>query len=170
MERALLNKVEEENHKEKIKDLKIISETALSYQKELHDDIINLKSNGIILGNQNGKILEGNEWVVKGKSIVNMVIFAGISSMVPQEEIELIIRVRENIIRDKRASQLFQNQIPLYIQAKQAMGRLIRGIKDKGALVILDHRANDFLHHQLWLYRHSMIKELTEDLREFFKD
>ena len=132
-------------------------------------DVIDLKSNGIILGNQNGKILEGTEWVVDGKSIVNMVIFTGISSMVPQEEIDLLNRIRDNIIQDKKISRLFQNQIPLYNQAKQAMGRVIRGVEDKGVLIILDHRADDFLHRHLWLYRYSKINELIEDVGEFYK-
>lgn len=168
LEQALLKELTENDTNGKINDFNIMVETALSTQKQLYDDIIHLKSKSIILGNQNGKILEGNEWVVKGKSIVNMVIFAGISSIVPQDEIDLLNRVRDNIIKDKEVSRLFQNQIPLYNNAKQAMGRVIRGIEDKGVLIILDHRADNFLHHHLWLYRYSRINELTDDISKFF--
>ncbi|OLS23149.1 MAG: ATP-dependent DNA helicase [Candidatus Heimdallarchaeota archaeon LC_2] len=168
LEKAILIILRDDKSPEDTQDLEIICETALSTQKHLYDDVINLKSNGIILGNQNGKILEGNEWVVDGKSIVNMVIFAGISSMVPQEEVNLINRIREKVIHDRSISRLFQNQIPLYIQAKQAMGRIIRGINDNGALIILDHRANDFLHQNLWLHRYTRMDDLIEDIAEFY--
>ena len=77
-------------------------------------------------------------------------------------------RIRNNCIHDKQLSRLFQHQIPLYIRSKQAMGRLIRGKADIGALIILDHRADDFLDRHLWLSRYSHLEELTDDVTHFF--
>ena len=129
--------------------------------------VLDAKDKTLILGNQNGKILEGNEWTRNGRSVVNTVILAGLSTKVPREEEELIFRHRAKLFNNQKVASLFANQLPLYIMAKQALGRTIRHREDRGALFILDNRVDPFLHRSLALSRFSQFDEMVAAYTDF---
>ena len=146
----------------------IVKEKPTSSTNKLHDDVIKLKSRSIILGNQRGKILEGNEWVRDVNSLVSTVVFTGLSFNPPREEEEIILNVRTKVLGKKSIAALFDQQIPMIIRAKQALGRCIRGRDDKGAIIILDQRADEFLHYYLGLSRYRKLDQIIFDLEKFF--
>lgn len=147
---------------------RMIVETRASKTDELHKGIINSPEKTIILGNQNGKIMEGNEWTIDGRSVVNTVVLTGLAMRVPREADEIIFRHRSRILQDEYLAKLFANQIPLSIIADQSFGRTRRNPEDKGALIILDDRVDEFLQRRLWLSRYSILNDLLSDYEKFF--
>ncbi|MHA2032710.1 MAG: helicase C-terminal domain-containing protein [Candidatus Kariarchaeaceae archaeon] len=61
-------------------------------------------------------------------------------------------------------------QILLERKVKQTFGRTIRSENDRGALVILDYRAQDFLKQPLKLTRVRNIDQLKDRLEALYTD
>ncbi len=62
----------------------------------------------------------------------------------------------------------FTHQIPVSIIAQQSFARTRRHLDDKGALIILDDRVDEFMHSYLCLSRYSQLDMLLDKLGEFF--
>jgi Rad3-related DNA helicase len=141
--------------------------------KKLNREIFSLKFPSIILANQRGKIREGNEWVINGKSIVSTVVFAGLPTYVPSgnKTVENIIRseLRKKLGPDSRVNSV-QFNIPLITNIIQSYGRSIRNSGDKGALVIIDRRTSAYLHKPLAMRRYRSVNKLITDLGSFFSE
>jgi len=76
-------------------DQNCIVEDASTATRKLHGTILKEDRKSLIIGNQRGKIIEGTEWIRNGRSIVSLVIFAGLSTEVPIEEEKLIIKKKD---------------------------------------------------------------------------
>ncbi|OLS16790.1 MAG: ATP-dependent DNA helicase [Candidatus Heimdallarchaeota archaeon LC_2] len=148
----------------------IIEETAKSRSEEINLQIMQEIVKKIILGNQNGKIMEGNEWVKNKKSIISTVVLAGLLYPIPQTDQIIVNKIRNKIIRNKKIVEMFNFQIPITIRTQQAFGRCIRSEKDKGALIVLDSRADKFLQQNMYLRRYKKLSNLESDLETFFQN
>ena len=124
-----------------------------------------------ILANQRGKIMEGIEWVKDGNSLISLVIMAGMATFVPSEEeyVEPVIKTsfRERFISKKEINEMIY-QYPLYLIAKQAYGRAIRGQGDRAAFILLDSRADKFLARKLHLKWGLSLEKMEIRLTKFF--
>ncbi|MCH8907898.1 MAG: hypothetical protein IH840_12490 [Candidatus Heimdallarchaeota archaeon] len=115
-----------------------------------------------------GKISEGVEIVVDGISLLSTVIFAGLPIAPPTKDQTIVRRARMHASQDPRAAQNFMVTIPLERAVKQAYGRTIRAMHDRGALILLDFRAERYLKKILKLKKYRRLKTLKSDLTEFF--
>ena len=107
-------------------------------------------------------------WTVDGRSVVNTVVMTGLATRVPREVDELIIKLRSKILQDENLANLFAHQIPVSIIAQQSFGRTRRHPDDKGALIILDDRVDEFMHRYLCLSRYDQLDMLLDRLGKFF--
>ncbi|MCE7734913.1 MAG: hypothetical protein GPJ54_08560, partial [Candidatus Heimdallarchaeota archaeon] len=82
----------------------------------------------------------------------------------------IIRQAMSHAARDKNAAKQFMMQIPLERKVRQAFGRTIRTNKDRGALVILDYRAQDSLKKSLKLTRVRNLDQLKKRLGELYHD
>ncbi|MCY3410507.1 MAG: DEAD/DEAH box helicase [Candidatus Heimdallarchaeota archaeon] len=146
-----------------------VMETKTSSMKKINQLVFNSDKKLIILANQNGKLMEGNEWVKDGESLVSTVILTGLAMRVPMDTNAIIDHHRARILQDKETAQLFANQIPLAILAEQAFGRTIRSRDQKGALIILDDRVDSYLQRTLWLSRYTSRDELLMEFSSFWE-
>ncbi|MCE7735437.1 MAG: hypothetical protein GPJ54_11205, partial [Candidatus Heimdallarchaeota archaeon] len=66
------------------------------------------------------------------------------------------------------AAKAFEQDIPLYMSVQQAFGRTTRASHDRGVMVILDFRAQNYLHRALNLVRYTTKRYLYEKINNFF--
>ncbi|MHA2171098.1 MAG: helicase C-terminal domain-containing protein [Candidatus Kariarchaeaceae archaeon] len=162
-----------ENVTEKMKEIidpnAIIEETRQSAAKALSGSIRYSRAPLLLMGVAGGKISEGIEIVDRGKSLISMVIFAGLPFVPPSDDKVVVQRTMQRAARDKRAARQFMQIIPLSRKVRQAYGRTIRADTDRGALVILDFRAEQYLMKELKLLRLTSMDRVTELLKGFFK-
>ena len=66
----------------------------------------------------------------------------------------------------------FEQIVPLMQLITQALGRTVRSQNDKGALVLLDYRAELLrgLDREFIITKYTNLELLKSDLHEFFKD
>lgn len=148
----------------------VVKELNTSSTDELYQQIMKpTKYRKLIIGHQTGKIMEGNEWVVNGRSIVSTVVLVGLAMRVPREVDEYIQKVKAKQLQDENMASLFMHQIPLSIVAEQAYGRTRRHPEDRGALIILDDRVDPYMQKRLWLSRYTKLDNLLTDLEQFFQ-
>jgi DNA excision repair protein ERCC-2 len=158
-----------EKMKEIIDPNTIIEETRQSAARALSGSIRYSKVPLLLMGVAGGKISEGVEIVDKGKSLISMVIFAGLPFTPPSDDRVVVQRAMQRAARDKRAARQFMQAIPLSRKVRQAYGRTIRAETDRGALVILDFRAEQYLMKELKLLRLTSIGRVTDLLIAFFE-
>jgi DNA excision repair protein ERCC-2 len=147
----------------------LIEETETSTPEELSQLPLELKEPALLIGIDGGKIAEGNEWVRFGDSLVSLIIVAGLSYAPPNEHQVIIDRIRSKVAISKEIPKRFHQQIPQLRRIQQALGRTIRRDHDRGALVILDFRAERFLHKELRLRRITRFEVLQTRIQDFFE-
>ncbi|MCH8907171.1 MAG: hypothetical protein IH840_08790 [Candidatus Heimdallarchaeota archaeon] len=123
----------------------------------------------IFVAVSSGKISEGVEIVVEGISLLSVVIFAGLPIAPPSKDQTIVKRAYMQASHNPRAADEFMRAIPLERAVRQAYGRTIRAMHDKGALVILDYRAEQYLKKLLQLEKYISLKRLNDDLTGFFE-
>ncbi|MDH5402432.1 MAG: DEAD/DEAH box helicase family protein [Candidatus Heimdallarchaeota archaeon] len=145
----------------------------LEESKDMDLSLINSKiryslESMIIIAVSSGKISEGVEFVKKGQSLLSTVIFCGIPYKPPSDTDQFIINKLSSTANDSMAFQ-FKQRIPVIRAVKQAFGRSIRSVQDKGALILLDFRASSF-HADLELKKFYNIATLCSNLDKFFEN
>lgn len=130
------------------------------------------RSRALIFGVAAGKFSEGVELVRNGNSIISLLIFAGLPFKAPDVNSKAINNIRGNILGDKLLAKDMEFIIPLIQTISQAFGRTIRSENDRGALVILDYRAELLrrLDSGFALSKYNRLKDIINDLDEFFTD
>jgi Rad3-related DNA helicase len=89
----------------------------------------------------------------------------------PDQSIDNIIKqVRSKTIGSSEIAKAFDLLIPLLRLIDQAFGRTVRTSVDKGAMIILDYRAESIRSVDKSLRRYSSLERLIRDLNTFFKD
>ncbi|KKL66138.1 hypothetical protein LCGC14_2147980, partial [marine sediment metagenome] len=149
---------------------KVLEETRSTSSEEMSNLLINADQPYIVLAIAAGKLAEGVEVVHKGNSLISMVIMAGLPFSPPSKDKAIVMQAMTHAARDKRAAKQFMIQIPLERKVRQAFGRTIRSNQDRGALVILDYRAQDYLKQSLKLTRVRNIEQLKERLNILYED
>lgn len=151
-------------------ELNFVMETAEASISLINHEVFSWSKPGIILGNQRGKLYEGNEWVdTNGRSLVGTVIFAGLFTDTPHEERLLLDKLRMQQYKQSRMVELVRRDVPLFIRIKQAMGRARRHADDKVSLLVLDNRAVGELGRVLVLRMVHSYERLLERYREFWR-
>jgi DNA excision repair protein ERCC-2 len=121
--------------------------TSIETLKRKIIDEIDEKRRAIVVAVARGKLLEGVELVNHGKSLIDVVIIAGIPYPVPDD----IYRVRRDhllqrlgILKDSKEAKAFERtylmQQPALTAVKQAIGRAIRNPEDKAMVFLCDYR------------------------------
>jgi Rad3-related DNA helicase len=125
----------------------------------------------ILFGVSSGKFSEGIEIVRSGHSLISTLIFVGLPFRKPDQSIDNIIKqVRSKTIGSSEIAKAFDLLIPLLRLIDQAFGRTVRTSVDKGAMIILDYRAESIRSVDKSLRRYSSLERLIRDLNTFFKD
>lgn len=151
-------------------DTRVLEETKSTSSEEMSNLLIYAKQPYVVLAVAAGKLAEGVEVVHKGNSLISMVIMAGLPYSPPTKDKAIIRQAMTHAARDKNAAKQFMVQIPLERKVRQAFGRTIRTEKDRGALVILDYRAQDSLKKSLKLTRVRNLEQLKERLGVLYID
>ena len=93
----------------------------------------------VIIAPARGKISEGIEFVKDNKSIISAVIIAGLPFPPPSRSLSEIIQKYSRFWGEYRARH-FMTTLQAIVTVRQALGRMIRSEKDRGAWIILDSR------------------------------
>ncbi|MFV2016346.1 MAG: helicase C-terminal domain-containing protein [Candidatus Heimdallarchaeota archaeon] len=88
----------------------------------------------------------------------------------PSTDKVIISQAMTHAARGKKVAKQFMMKIPLEWKVRQVFGRTIRTNKDRGALVILDYRAQDYLKKSLKLTRVRNLEQLKERLNLLYVD
>lgn len=136
--------------------------------KKLTNKVVRTNESLILVGVSGGKISEGVEFVYKGNSMLSTVVFAGLPYRPVTDDQQLIQNVLASVAADVRTAKQFQQSIPIMRAVKQAFGRTIRSDDDKGALVILDVRAEELLKAEMGLVHYREPRKLVNDMMAFF--
>ena len=146
----------------------LIVETSTSTTSEISDQIVGSFVPRIILANQQGKLFEGVEWTTHKASMVSTVVLAGLGTYAPDGD-EVIENWKAKLY-GKLNSEMrdhFLYRFPLHTAVIQGFGRAIRRDADRGALVVLDYRADDFLVGAMHLKRVDQ-QMLAQKFHDFF--
>ncbi len=127
------------------------------------------KTKSFLLGVASGKFSEGVEIVRNGGSMISTVVFAGLPFQRKSNDEGIIKGAIAKAAKDERAAQQFMRTIPLSRTVQQAFGRTVRQHLDKGALVILDYRAEKDLREELGLIKFISIEDVKSRLGVFFE-
>lgn len=122
----------------------------------------------IIVAVSNGKLSEGVEVVKNGKSLISLTIFAGLPFIPPSTDTFIMKKARNIASGNPTAVKQFEQNIPLAMMVQQAFGRSTRTSKDRGAMVILDYRAERYLYKALNLRRYKSKDYMLNDIVKFF--
>ncbi|AWR94841.1 helicase C-terminal domain-containing protein [Acidianus brierleyi] len=97
----------------------------------------------IIAGVARGKLTEGVELTMEGKSLISDVILAGI----PYPSVDDFLKLKAEQIRKITGENLIDLliSVPAYISVKQAIGRAIRSPEDKANVWLLDKRFDNIM-------------------------
>jgi DNA excision repair protein ERCC-2 len=87
-----------------------------------------------------GKFVEGVEYTLRGKSLVDTIIIAGLPVPEPTIENEKMYEILAEKIGDKNLAWKYVYLYPAYTQVIQSIGRGIRSERDKVKVYILDDR------------------------------
>ena len=121
--------------------IEIITEKPGMALAEIQQFVNYKKSKVLILGVSSGKFTEGVELVRSGKSLISLLIFAGLPFHNPEESRDNEMKIIRSLIGKYYDSDQTYRFIPIMQAISQALGRTVRSARDKGALVILDFRA-----------------------------
>jgi DNA excision repair protein ERCC-2 len=104
----------------------------------------------IVVAVSHGKLLEGVELVKDGRSLIDVVIVAGIPYPVPDDVYKIRrdrILLRLGILKDSKEAKEFERTYlrhqPALTTVKQAIGRAIRNPEDMAEIFLVDHRFNE---------------------------
>ena len=154
--------------KQKLK-LPLLQETAASSAKMMISNVLKMKSQVVILGNQRGKILEGNEWVLNEHSLISSVVLVGLSYPAQSTEEKLVRRILRNELGSNFLAQYYSLHFPILSRVLQSWGRAVRSKKDKGALIILENRSLEFLTRHINTRTYANFSNLCQDVKHFFE-
>ncbi len=137
--------------------------------RELPRFIKNVKNKDkkLVLAVCGGKLSEGVEFVVNGKSIIKTIIIAGFPFSMPNFEMELRKELYNKTFGYGRGFFLLW-VLPMVNKVQQAIGRAIRSERDKASIVFLDDRIEYFkyfpeeIQHSLVLCNLEKIPEEVE--------
>ncbi|MHA2172694.1 MAG: helicase C-terminal domain-containing protein, partial [Candidatus Kariarchaeaceae archaeon] len=141
-----------------------LEEDKKTASEEMSNRLIYAVDPYLVLAVAGGKLAEGVEVVHKGNSLISMVIMAGLPYAPPSKDSAIIRQAMTHAARDKSAANQFLMQVPLERKVRQAFGRTIRTDKDRGALIILDYRAEKSLKKSLKLTRVRNMEQLRQRL------
>jgi DNA excision repair protein ERCC-2 len=150
--------------------IRILEEDKKTASEEMSNLLIYAKDPYIVLAMAAGKLVEGVEVVHNGNSLISMVIMAGLPYTPPSKDKAIIKQAMTHAARDKVAANQFLTQIPLERKVRQAFGRTIRTNNDRGALIILDYRAQQSLKKSLKLTRVRNMHQLKERLEILYSE
>ncbi len=122
----------------------------------------------IIVAVSNGKLSEGVEVVYNKQSLISMTIFAGLPFIPPSKDSLILKKARTMASGSKAAVKQFEQNIPLSMMVQQAFGRSTRTGKDRGAMIILDYRAERYLFKALGLRKYTVKNKLINDINDFY--
>jgi len=113
-----------------------------------------------------GKIAEGIEFTVDGKSLIKGIIITALPFPPPSEENKIIYEDLSNQF-DPKLARDFSLIIPMLQRLSQSFGRAIRNKGDKAVHILLDPRGTKYT-REFNFERHTSIKTLKEKIRLFF--
>ncbi len=139
---------------------------------EIQRELDQKKEKVIILAISSGKFSEGIQLVKNGRSLLSLLIFAGLPFATPSDDQKFISRLLANVLENPTLALNFEQIVPLMQLITQALGRTVRSQNDKGALVLLDYRAELLrgLDREFIITKYTNLELLKSDLHEFFKD
>ena len=114
-----------------------------------------------------GKVSEGIEFSVDGRSLIKGIIVTTLPFPPPSQENQIIHDDLLNQFGSKIAKE-FTVVIPMVQRLAQSFGRAIRNKGDRAVHILLDPRGTRFS-QEFRLERHSSVKILKEKIRAFFK-
>ncbi len=138
---------------------------------EIQRELDRKKTKVLILAISSGKFSEGIQLVHHGRSLLSLLIFAGLPFATPSDDQKFISRLLANVLENPSLALNFEQVVPLMQLITQALGRTVRSQKDKGALVLLDYRAELLrgLDREFTITKYTNLDLLKSELREFFK-
>lgn len=125
----------------KISKIPIVKEDRSTQISEIQNSLRFRKKKHLILAISSGKLSEGIQLVQHGNSLISTLIFAGLPFATPSPDQKFISQLLLNVLENHMLATNFEQVIPLFQLISQAIGRTVRSSVDKGALVILDFRA-----------------------------
>lgn len=129
----------------------------------------------LVLAVASGKVVEGVELTKEGKSLIKVVIIAGMPFPEPTLPIKYLQIYLSSKLKDKNKAWEIVFLVPTIIKIRQAAGRAIRSRHDKALIIILDER---FLDKRVEKYCEDLYKsafianspeELLKNLRAFYE-
>ena len=116
-----------------------------------------------------GKLSEGVEFVINGKSIIKTVVIAGFPFPMPNFEMELRKELYDKAFGYGKGFFLL-SVLPMINKVQQAIGRAIRSERDKASIIFLDDRVEYFKYFPEEI-RHNLelcdIEEIPKEVRRF---
>lgn len=103
-----------------------------------------------------GKLVEGIEFTINGKSILSDVVIVGIPYPKPTQLQQLI---EKNVCKVCKVDEKFLRKVKAWIRVRQALGRGVRHVEDKCNWWFLDNRYLD----KYWLNKLKDIKKIWKD-------
>lgn len=154
-------------------DAPIFYETKSTKISEVKEFVLKNKK-CVLLGVARGKISEGVEIVSEGKSMLDVVVLAGL----PYPKNTELHQALTKYFEEKFGDQAFKYAtiMPCSIAIAQSAGRLIRGPEDRGLLILMDSRAATSFRRYLprdWvkrMKRHLSLKAIIQDIENFMKE
>ncbi|MCS7139178.1 MAG: ATP-dependent DNA helicase [Candidatus Nezhaarchaeota archaeon] len=130
-------------------------------------DFVSSNEKCILIGVARGKISEGVEVVLEGRSLLNAVILVGL----PYPKNTELHQALTEYFKEKFGDQAFKYAtiMPCSISIAQSAGRLIRGPEDRGIVILMDSRASRSFRRYLpreWIERMKSHINLSYILRE----
>ncbi len=122
----------------------------------------------LILCVTGGKISEGVEFSVDGRSLIKGIIVTALPYPPPSQENQIIHEDLSKQFGSKIASD-FTIFIPMVQRLAQSLGRAIRNKGDRAVHILLDPRGTK-LSQEFNFERHSSVKILKDKIRYFFTD
>ena len=122
----------------------------------------------VLLTVAGGRLSEGVEVVKDGNSMISMVIVVGLPLSPPSEDKAIIRQALAIASGDRRSASKFMQQIPAARKIRQAFGRTIRNKRDRGAMLILDYRAEEMLKADLKLRKVMDPDDMVAQVTQFF--
>lgn len=130
---------------------------------------VNNKDKKLVLAVCGGKLSEGVEFIVNGKSIIKTIIIAGFPFPMPNFEMELRKELYDEAFGYGKGFFLLW-VLPMINKVQQAIGRAIRSERDKASIVFLDDRIEYFKYFPDEI-RHNLelcdIDEIPKEVRRF---
>ncbi|MEM4652679.1 MAG: ATP-dependent DNA helicase [Candidatus Nezhaarchaeales archaeon] len=158
--------------KDKI-DMPMMVETKSTKISEVKEFVIK-NEKCVLLGVARGKVCEGVEIVLEGRSLLNAVILAGL----PFPRNTELHQALTEYFKVKFGDQAFKYAtiMPCSIAIAQSAGRLIRGPQDRGLVILMDSRSARSFKRYLprdWVKRmrqHMSLEAIIQDIKSFMRD